>query len=769
MRDGPRTAGHGTVHGATATMLRLIRHGIGRTLWLAVVCLALIAGQSAQAQTRPPPGAAAALRSEPAQPAIPDALTPETVDALMARLTDAEIRELLRDELRRRAEEQVEAGGTDSMTLVQVRERLTGMTATIEDRVTRWIEALANLGERRGAIAERLARAEDGVAGMIAAWLAVMAAGIAAALAVIRTCRFWSRWLAAPEKGRYWDRVVRSAALGVLEAAPVVAFVIATVSVAPLVAGALGPMVDYVWIYQVGVSYGWAFIVVSRRAFAPDAPEIRIAPLTDAAARQIHGLVRRSVQIGAGGWLLAGLSPTLGLGFPPALITVALAGTAVAALLLIAAVGNRRQIRAGLANLLVSGRGEPGALARIAVATAPALLIAYLALAWLYWLAHWLESGQQHLEGPAGTLVFLLLIPILDRLGLEVSRSLIRSRSPAALRYRGVLHSAWRMGLAIIAIFVVAGLWGLDLYALAKGGSAPRWASTLFDVAVTLLLANVVWRFILAALHTDRAAGAADAEDGPDAAEASRLDTLVPLLRNVLLTVLAVVVAMMLLAAAGLDIGPLLASAGIIGIAVGFGAQTLVRDIFSGAFFLIDDAFRVGEYIELGNDLRGDVESISLRSLQLRHHRGPVITIPFGELKSVTNHTRDWVIYKMSFRMEPDVDPEQVRKIVKEVGREFLAHPEHGPKFIEPLKSQGVYMIDDDSAQVFRVKFKCKPRAQFVLRREIYHRLREVFATHGIGFARRKVEVVGPEGAAQTAGAFPEEVLDPKPAPPSGL
>ncbi len=193
-----------------------------------------------------------------------------------------------------------------------------------------------------------------------------------------------------------------------------------------------------------------------------------------------------------------------------------------------------------------------------------------------------------------------------------------------------------------------------------------------------------------------------------------------------------------------------------------------MRDIFSGAFFLIDDAFRVGEYIELDQDLRGEVEAISIRSLQLRNHRGPVVTIPFGELKSVTNHNRDWVIYKMSFRMEPDVDPQKFKKLVKKVGAEFMEHPEHGPKFIEPLKSQGVYMIDDDSAQVFRVKFKCKPRAQFVLRREIYHRLREVFAENGIGLARRKVEVVssgGDEHAEQeAAAAMAEGAAGPKPA-----
>ncbi len=417
---------------------------------------------------------------------------------------------------------------------------------------------------------------------------------------------------------------------------------------------------------------------------------------------------------------------------------------------------------------MIDADETPSALARIAVAAGPVLLIAYIASAWVYWLAHWLETGTQRLDGPAGTLVLLLTVPILDRLGSELCRSLIPSTSPAALRYRDVLHGAWRTVLAIVALFVIADLWGLDLYGLAKGEAAPRWADTAFDIAVTLLLAHVVWRLIRAALYTESVAGAGDAEDDPTASAASRLDTLIPLFRNVLLTILSVVVVMILLSSAGVDIGPLLAAAGIVGIAIGFGAQTLVRDIFSGVFFLIDDAFRVGEYIELDQDLRGEVESISLRSLQLRHHRGPVVTIPFGELKSVTNHNRDWVIYKMSFRMEPDVDPQKFKKLVKKVGAEFMEHPEHGPKFIEPLKSQGVYMIDDDSAQVFRVKFKCKPRAQFVLRREIYHRLREVFAENGIGLARRKVEVVssgGDEHAEQeAAAAMAEGAVGPKPA-----
>lgn len=269
---------------------------------------------------------------------------------------------------------------------------------------------------------------------------------------------------------------------------------------------------------------------------------------------------------------------------------------------------------------------------------------------------------------------------------------------------------------------------------------------------MALLVGHLLWRLIRAGLHTEaRIAGGREDVDPSSIPSASRLDTLIPLFRNMLLGFVAAVVAMIVLASIGFDIGPLIASAGIVGIAIGFGAQTLVRDVFSGIFFLVDDAFRVGEYIELDADLRGEVEAISVRSLQLRHHRGAVITIPFGELKQITNHNRDWVIYKMQFRMEPETDPEAFRKLVKRVGQEFLAHPEHGPKFIEPLKSQGVYFVDDDSALVMRVKFKCRPRAQFVLRREIYHRLRQAFAEGGLRLARRKVEVVGGDPVAGAA------------------
>ena len=178
---------------------------------------------------------------------------------------------------------------------------------------------------------------------------------------------------------------------------------------------------------------------------------------------------------------------------------------------------------------------------------------------------------------------------------------------------------------------------------------------------------------------------------------------------------------------------------GIGGVAIGFGAQTLVRDVLAGVFFLVDDAFREGEYIQAGG-AKGTVEKISVRSLQLRHHNGPVYTVPFGEIRQVNNLSRDWVIMKLPILLPFGTDPERVRKIVKKLGQELLDDPELGPMFIEPLKSQGVLAIDD-RGMMFRVKFMTHPGDQFMVRRTVYSKLQEVFAAEGINFAGREVQV----------------------------
>ena len=273
----------------------------------------------------------------------------------------------------------------------------------------------------------------------------------------------------------------------------------------------------------------------------------------------------------------------------------------------------------------------------------------------------------------------------------------------------------------------------------------------LLDVISILFIGYIVYnlfRIWIDSKIAEESVDAAEAGLGDEggATTASRLATLLPLFRGAILAVVVVSIGLIALLELGINVSPLFAGAGVVGLAIGFGAQTLVRDIFSGAFFLLDDAFRKGEYIDIG-DVKGTVEKISVRSFQLRHHLGALNTIPFGEIKVLTNYSRDWVIMKLPLRVTYDTDVEKVRKLIKKLGQELLDDPVIGDNFIQPLKSQGVIEMQDN-AMIIRVKFMTKPGDQWLVRKKVYEEIRARFAREGIHFAHREVTVRLADGKA---------------------
>jgi small-conductance mechanosensitive channel len=225
------------------------------------------------------------------------------------------------------------------------------------------------------------------------------------------------------------------------------------------------------------------------------------------------------------------------------------------------------------------------------------------------------------------------------------------------------------------------------------------------------------------------------------------------------------VAALTALSTVGIDVAPLVAGAGVVGIAVGFGAQTLVKDILSGLFFLFDDAFRVGEYIESGA-IKGTVESFSLRSIKLRHQRGALHTVPFGALSTITNYSRDWVIDKTMIGVTYDTDLDRVKRIVKEIGQQLLEDPEFAPNILETFKMQGVEQFGDFAIQL-RLKMMTRPGEQYEIRRHALLLLKQAFDANGIQFAYPTVTVAGGNGTAVAAAA--QLGLDQVRAKPDGL
>jgi small-conductance mechanosensitive channel len=313
-----------------------------------------------------------------------------------------------------------------------------------------------------------------------------------------------------------------------------------------------------------------------------------------------------------------------------------------------------------------------------------------------------------------------------------VPRHPIATFRDLARRAAGILAF---LGGAVSLIYV----WNPD-FSLEENSVLDR----IIDVLVILFIGYLVFHIARIWIDSKIEEESQDQEDGElgdegGASSASRLATLLPLFRGAILAVVIVTIVLIVLMEIGINVSPLFAGAGVVGLAVGFGSQTLVRDIFSGAFFLLDDAFRRGEYIDIGS-VKGTVEKISVRSFQLRHHLGALHTIPFGEIQVLTNYSRDWVIMKLPLRVTYDTDVEKVRKLIKTLGKELLKDEVIGHNFIQPLKSQGVIEMQD-SAMIIRVKFMTKPGDQWLVRKKVFQEIRDLFEREGIKFAHREVTV----------------------------
>ncbi|MBY2917403.1 mechanosensitive ion channel family protein [Rhizobium leguminosarum] len=380
---------------------------------------------------------------------------------------------------------------------------------------------------------------------------------------------------------------------------------------------------------------------------------------------------------------------------------------------------------------------------------------ASIIVSWLLWV-----SG---LHGAFWTVIIITLLPLTVAVARDIIRRIIQSgegqavEDPAIVGWSVVIMQTLRNGLIVVAALLIARAWNVNLSDLAAAETVTtRLIRAGIRIVIVLLVTDVIWKLASTLIDSQMAVASrsvqAGHQEGPDARRRQRLNTLLPILRNVLFLAIGAVGFLMILDAVGIQIGPLLAGAGVVGIAVGFGAQTLVKDIISGVFYLFDDAFRIGEYIQAAK-YKGTVEGFSLRSIRLRHHRGPVTIVPFGELGAVQNLSRDWVIDIITLTLNYDSDLEEVRKTIKRIGVELLEDAELGPNIIEPLKMQGIEQMADYGVQI-RLKFMTKPGEQFGVRRKALAMLKKTFAEKGIQFATPTVHVSGgPADAAATAAA----------------
>ena len=406
----------------------------------------------------------------------------------------------------------------------------------------------------------------------------------------------------------------------------------------------------------------------------------------------------------------------------------------------------------------------------------PGVTIAIVAVNWLF-LQFVLSAGADFLT-PGRTALALALIvaaPFLDTLVRGIATHLvppmIGEGEIAQKAHQGTRMCYVRVGRLVLlaAIIIAVGkLWGVNLRNIADGALGAQLAAHVVGFLLVIAVGYLAWEILNLWVNRQLAKEMPPEEAGEGAemggAGGSRLATILPIVHVALQVTVITLTVLLALSQLGVNITPLLAGAGVFGLAIGFGAQTLVKDIVSGVFFLLDDAFRIGEFIDVEGTM-GTVEKISLRSLQLRGATGPVHIVPYGEMAKLTNLSRDWVIMKLRFTVPFDTDLEKVRKLFKKIGQKLLEDPTHADNFIEPFKSQGAAEITDVGI-VIRGKFTAKPGTQFVIRKAVYLEVQRAFEENGIEFARREVRITMPElpdgsasnpgvrqGAAQAAAA----------------
>jgi small-conductance mechanosensitive channel len=472
--------------------------------------------------------------------------------------------------------------------------------------------------------------------------------------------------------------------------------------------------------------------VVSRAILRPRVPSARLIDISDAEARRLSRFLSAAIfaviaLVGFGRYGL--MDEDSGAPHVIGLINAVL----VCGIYVIILYRTREAAEA-----LIRGRPNSGVLATmrdgLAQAWLPFMLLLIAGL-FVFFVAGLSLGLLAYYHAAVSTLGILFVVVVLERLAERVWHDADGMATRLGARaFHRILRA---VGLAVAAV-VLASVW-TGVIEMSEATAATAMRSAMGAIG-TLLVAFLIWELVRLAIdrHLQDVGGgrAMPGVDNDDdlGAPASRLQTVLPMVRAAFAGIIGVLAVLIVLSRLGVDTAPLIAGAGVFGLAVSFGSQSLVRDIISGLFYMWDDAFRVGEYIDTGR-LKGTVETLGIRSVKLRHQNGPLHTIPYGQLGAVTNLSRDFATIKFNLRFVPGTDIELVRKTAKQIGLSMQEeNPEFAAEVMLPLKLQGVAEIVDN-AVVLRFKFTARPVKPSWVQREYLKRVVAVFAEKGIQFA----------------------------------
>jgi small-conductance mechanosensitive channel len=510
-------------------------------------------------------------------------------------------------------------------------------------------------------------------------------------------------------------------------------------------------------------------LLVARALLAPRTPTLRLWKLDNATAKSAYRWARRMSVTAIYGYAALQAGLLLGLDEPAYTGLLHLLGLVVLLMLLVLITQNRKRVAQAIApepevaaagieaaagpEAVASAAAHPESSAEVAPGIEDTLRLSslrkglarvwhllaglYLVVIYAIWVLQIRNGALYLLQATLITLAVLaawrLLSHALDRFfsdGISLSPAFNR-RHPGLEqrlnRYYPVLHRFARVLLFFVAVLGIAAAWGLGTLQWALDGSGRDLFLSLLNILLILVAALFVWEFASGGI--ERYLSGSD-EQGVTRARSARIRTLLTVARNALLVLLTIVAVLMVLSELGLNIAPLLAGAGVVGLAIGFGAQRLVQDVINGAFILFQDLMSVGDVVKVG-DKGGLVEALSIRTVRLRDLSGVVHTIPFSSIDSVSNLTRHYAyhVFELGIAYREDVD--EVIDLIKRIGEELQADPETGPMVLEPIEMFGLDAFGD-SAIVIKGRIKTQPLKQWAVMRAFNRLVKLRFDEHGI-------------------------------------
>lgn len=475
-------------------------------------------------------------------------------------------------------------------------------------------------------------------------------------------------------------------------------------------------------------------LVVARMFLAPYVPSMRLLPMVDETAQYCLFWIRRLVYFLAYGSFLAQVLPALGASPAAYALVTKLVGLITAGMLIVLIM----QMRQDIANKIKGNTGRTIGQIRERVADIWHLIaIIYVIATYSVWALE-VPGGFDYVLRSTALSVLIIAashtLALLTQKGLRKGFSISedhKRRFPGlearANRYLPILNTSARFIIFAAGTLAILKIWGLDAASWIATPTGAAIAKSSINIVLIIIVALLVWELIGAGI--ERYLSARDT-DGNEIARGQRALTLLPLLRNIVMISLAVLVTLSVLSEMGVNIGPLIAGAGIIGLAIGFGAQTFVKDVITGFFILIEDTVGVGDIVILGG-YKGKVEAISIRSIQLRDLKGDVHRIPFSEVTSTTNRSKifSFAAFDIGVAYREDVD--HCMNVIREVGEEMRQDENFASMIKEDLEIMGVESFDD-SAVIIRARLKVAPGKQLGIQRAFNRLIKNRFDAEGI-------------------------------------